>query len=292
MVDISVIITCYNQEDYIGQAIESVMQQNTAATFKLYIHDDASTDSSQSIIKNYKAKYPSQVKLILQRENQMSKGLNTWLDTVFPYIDSTYVALLEGDDYWASPDKLEKQFDAMEQNRNIDLCFHECVSLSGTDFVNSTFSYPKTRKIIKTSQMIKNGGSYARTASLFFRSSAIGREFKSRFRHAPVGDRGLQIFLSLNKGALFVPGIKSIYRVGSQGSWTNEVYDVKTSAHRVEMTKFYSYVSHISKSNRQAAFVISSKENLKYAWSLLLKWRIYSCLLFLIAISKYYMKGD
>jgi len=289
MIDIAVILTCYNQEEYIGQAIESVLMQDTAATFKLFIHDDASTDSSQSIIMEYKNKYRQQIEVILQTENLMSKGFNTWLDTVFPNTDSTYIALLEGDDFWTSDNKLEAQYKAMEENDGIDLCFHECLSLVGSVLKKPNFSYPQSMTIISPSQMIKKGGSYARTASLFFRASAINSGFVQRFRQAPVGDRGLQIFLTLDKGALFVPGISAVYRIASRGSWTNVVYGPETFSHRVKMTTFYSYVCAISKPNCVDAFAISTRENLKYMRSLLMKGKIYTCLLFMVTILKIYM---
>ena len=266
--DIAVIITCYNHSKYIGQAIESVIKQRINVSWKVFIHDDASTDGSQAIVQYYQDRYPDLIQIVLQTENQMSRGVNPWLDTVFPITRSRYVALLEGDDYWNCESKLEAQYNAMEQNRDIALCFHEALMLKSDVLDIGTNIYPKYLSVVSINEIIKYGGSYARTATLFFRSSEITSDFISHFRHAPVGDRGLQIFLSNKVGALFVPKITSVYRVASVGSWTNTVYAEDRAAHRLAMTKFYKYVCKFDKQCCLEATKISMKENFKFSLAL------------------------
>ena len=70
--EIMVSICCitYNQEDYIRDAIESFLRQKTDFKYEIIIHDDASTDNTANIIKEYEKKYPDIIKPIYQKENQ------------------------------------------------------------------------------------------------------------------------------------------------------------------------------------------------------------------------------
>jgi glycosyltransferase involved in cell wall biosynthesis len=87
------------------------------------IHDDASTDGTQDIIKAYQAKYPNIIKPIFQTENQYSKGVKPFIKYLFPASQGKYIAMCEGDDYWTDPLKLQKQVDFLEGNEEYSLCF-------------------------------------------------------------------------------------------------------------------------------------------------------------------------
>lgn len=97
--------------------MDSIIQQKCDFKFDILIHDDASTDGTQDIIKEYQEKYPDIVKPIFQSENQWSKGVKgIMLRFNFPRSSSKYIALCEGDDYWTDPFKLKKQVDFLETN--------------------------------------------------------------------------------------------------------------------------------------------------------------------------------
>lgn len=110
-------ITCiaYNHEKYISQAIDSFLIQETDFPFEIIIHDDASTDNTQEIIKHYAKKYPNLIRTILQKENHwLGKGINATTTIVWPSAKGKYIAWCEGDDYWTDPLKLQKQVDFLE----------------------------------------------------------------------------------------------------------------------------------------------------------------------------------
>lgn len=114
---VSICCITYNHENYIADTLESFLGQNTIFPFEVLIHDDASTDSTASIIKKYVKKYPKIIKPIYQVENQRSKfksGMNPRFN--FPRVQGKYIALCEGDDYWTDPFKLQKQVDFLEAN--------------------------------------------------------------------------------------------------------------------------------------------------------------------------------
>ena len=121
---VSVCTLAYNHEPYIRECLDGILMQKTNFAFELLIHDDASTDGTADIIREYEAKYPDIIKPIYQTENQYSKGVKINATIQFPRAKGKYIALCEGDDYWTDPLKLQKQVDFMEANPNCSLCCH------------------------------------------------------------------------------------------------------------------------------------------------------------------------
>lgn len=109
----------YNHEPYLRDCFEGFVMQQTNFPFVAIVHDDASTDGSTAIIREYEEKYPHIFKPIYETENQYSKHdgsidriMNKSIDAFCP----KYVAMCEGDDYWIDPQKLQKQVDYFENN--------------------------------------------------------------------------------------------------------------------------------------------------------------------------------
>lgn len=114
---VSVCCITYNQEKFIKEAIEGFLTQKTNFEFEILIHDDASTDSTTEIVRDYAQKYPKLIKPIYQSENQGSKKEGSiYARFVFPNSKGKYISICEGDDYWIDPYKLQKQVDFLEAN--------------------------------------------------------------------------------------------------------------------------------------------------------------------------------
>ena len=122
---VSISCITYNHTKYIRKCLDGFLMQRTNFEFEILIHDDASTDSTANIIKEYVALHPNIIKPIYQIENQYSKGqrgINIKYN--FPRCQGKYIALCEGDDYWTDPLKLQKQVDFLEGNKEYTGCFH------------------------------------------------------------------------------------------------------------------------------------------------------------------------
>lgn len=131
---ILVAISCcvYNQELFLKDCLEGFVMQQTNFPFVAIVHDDASTDNSAAIIKEYAEKYPDIIKPIYETENQYSKGdgsLGRIMNTAVENTGAKYIAMCEGDDYWTDPLKLQKQVDFMEVNLNYGICCHRFFEL-------------------------------------------------------------------------------------------------------------------------------------------------------------------
>ena len=117
----------YNHEPYIRQCLEGFVMQKTNFTFEAIVHDDASTDGSAAIIKEYAEKYPDIIKPIYETENQYSKHDGSLRRIMDSHTRGKYIAYCEGDDYWTDPLKLQKQVDFLEGHPEYTMCFHAAI---------------------------------------------------------------------------------------------------------------------------------------------------------------------
>ncbi len=107
----------YNHAPYIRQCLEGFVMQKTSFRFQVIIHDDASTDGTDDIIREYAEKYPDIIVPIFETENQYSKRNGAISRQMNRLMKGTYAAYCEGDDYWTDPLKLQKQVSFLEQHQ-------------------------------------------------------------------------------------------------------------------------------------------------------------------------------
>lgn len=124
---VSICCESFNHAPYLRDCLEGFVMQKTNFKFEILVHDDASTDGSDDIIREYAAKYPDLFKPILQTENQYSKGISIWNSIQFPRAKGKYIAHCEGDDYWIDPLKLQKQVDFLESHPDYSMCFGNAI---------------------------------------------------------------------------------------------------------------------------------------------------------------------
>lgn len=121
-----VVIRCiaYNQAKYIRQTLDGFVMQQTDFRFVAVVHDDASTDGTAEIIREYAAKYPEVIIPVLETENQYSKPgnqLGKIMEQAVAQTGAKYLAYCEGDDYWIDPRKLQKQVDFLESHPDFSM---------------------------------------------------------------------------------------------------------------------------------------------------------------------------
>jgi len=113
----------YNHETYIREAIDSVLMQQVNFPYEIVIGEDHSTDATRTIVRDYQRRHPDKIRLRLSRENLYSRKLDPGTATHCA-CRGKYIALLEGDDYWTDPLKLQKQVDFMEAHTTCTYCGH------------------------------------------------------------------------------------------------------------------------------------------------------------------------
>lgn len=120
---VSISCITYNHEPYIVQALDGFLMQKTSFPFEVLVHDDASTDRTADIIREYEKKFPEIIKPLYEEENQWIKGRRGSAEFNFPRAKGKYIALCEGDDYWIDENKLQMQVDFLEKNPEYGMCY-------------------------------------------------------------------------------------------------------------------------------------------------------------------------
>lgn len=214
---VSVVCLTYNQEDTLRDALEGFVAQRALFRFEVLVHDDASTDGTADIVREYEKRYPELIRGVYQTENRFSKGEFISREYLWPLIRGRYVALCEGDDYWTDPHKLEKQVAALEAHPEVDICAHRALKLTGGQAHG--YVAPRLRDgLIPADEVILGGGNFVATASLLCRTEAY--KAWTPLREAMPNDYSLQIQCSLRGGMLYLRDCMSVYRTDSPGSWT------------------------------------------------------------------------
>lgn len=132
---ISVCCLAYNHERYIRKTLDGFVNQKTDFRFEVLIHDDASTDKTPDIIREYEKKYPDIIKPIYQSENKYSQNIQVSYKYQYPRASGKYICWCEGDDYWCDSNKLQLQFDIMEKHPECSMSMHlvECINEDGSE---------------------------------------------------------------------------------------------------------------------------------------------------------------
>lgn len=239
---VSVCCITYNQEQYIREAIEGFLMQKTNFKYEVIIRDDASTDATANIIREYEEKYPDIIKPIYEETNKGVNELNFVLKNLFEKAQGKYIALCEGDDFWISEYKLQKQVDYLERNPECSFCFHDADILYMKNMKKERyFNSKRTYK-----EYISKNGNYdasnihlfglggAPTASFMFRrDNAL--EFPKWYFNACCGDLPIKLLMTSYGYAHYIDEILSVYRKDTGISITDQW--AKEQANNIEKAK-------------------------------------------------------
>ena len=219
-VELIVCINSYNQEKYISNAIESALMQDVDFDYLIYIHDDASTDDTQKIIRKYAEENPRKIKTFFQKKNQYSMGINPVLKYMFPRIKSKYIAILNGDDYWTDKSKLQKQYDVLQNDENCMIVHHNCYKIFGNKQKKSLYHKKNISTIIFDDILIQNKIS---ASTVVFRNTKLD-DFIKAVSASHYTDRLLWIYLLKYGHAVYLNGNFSNYLIHDKGIYSGEKF--------------------------------------------------------------------
>lgn len=240
---VSICCITYNQEEYIRDALEGFVGQKTDFSYEVLIHDDASTDGTADIIREYARQYPKIIKPILQTENQYAKGLTNVSGTYnFPRARGRYIAMCEGDDYWTDPHKLQRQVNYMETHPDCSLVFHSArIEVQGRALTERRMRPYKRSRRVSPEEIIDKTCGYP-TASLLFRTDMV-RDLPDFYVNAPLADIPLQLLAAARGWAYYIDRPMCVYRLGGAFSWTTWMkqgdYEKKQEQYYQDMKKMY-----------------------------------------------------
>ena len=225
---VSILCTAYNHKQYIRSALEGFVSQKTSFAFEVLINDDASTDGTAAIIREFAEKYPEIIRPFYQAENQFSKGIGYIYENIFfPHARGKYFAFCEGDDYWTDDSKLQRQADFLEAHPDYTACVHNTT----LHFCNG--SRPDQLLIpsrgdheVLYENVIHGPIDAYHTSSLMARREIIVQTpdyYQAAVEHG-FADYPWALLLRLNGGIWFIDRSMSVYRLFSnQAAWTSNV---------------------------------------------------------------------
>jgi glycosyltransferase involved in cell wall biosynthesis len=215
-ITVAIWMVTYNHEAYIEQAIRSVMQQQTSFTYKLLIGEDCSIDTTRAICKKLQNEFPEHIELILNETNLGStkNAINTYTQCFES--KPTYIALLEGDDYWTDPLKLQKQVDFLEAHKNYTFSMTRFLALRPEfEFKdeNKRFFEDDTHLVYDFDMFTK--GWYGGTLTVLFRASVIDVKIFRAYHYF----RDIHLYTELLKkgNGVCQNFVSAVYRIHDSG---------------------------------------------------------------------------
>ena len=256
---VSILCITFNHVDFIRKTLNGFLIQEISFPVEIIIHDDASQDGTQDIIREYEALYPNIIKPIYQEENQYSKKVDFGKEFIFPKIKGKYIATCEGDDYWTDPFKLQKQVDFLEQNTDYGLVYTDIdrVDQNGDVIDKRFFSNSKTPSCKSFEDYLINAPFSAPCTWLFRKS--LHKEVNKNY---VVGD--LPILLD-------IVAYSKIYRLEE----TTAHYRVlkNSASHFTNLLKYYSFIKGVFEIQIDYAHKYNVSEDIidkiqtKFAWT-------------------------
>ncbi len=234
-VKVSVCMITYNHARYIAQAVESVLAQRTNFAVEIVIGEDCSTDGTRGILVDLARCNSQRIRLRLAEQNQ---GINPNFFGTLAACRGKYVALLEGDDFWSSPDKLQKQVEALDVHPEWAMCFHpaECMyegNMEGPPVI--PLDWKKAEATIEDLFDVN----FIPTCSVVFRNRLV-TTYPTWLNDLTLGDWPLHIIHASHGNIGFLPEVMSTYRIHSNGVWSGA-----TQAQRITgIFQMFSAVDH------------------------------------------------
>ncbi|UYZ65115.1 glycosyltransferase family 2 protein [Hymenobacter weizhouensis] len=235
---VSVWLITYNHEPYIAQAIEGVLMQETTFRVELIIGEDCSSDRTREIVQAYQKQYPDRIKLFLSPKNL---GMVPVLEPTYRMCTGKYVAMLDGDDYWTDPLKLQKQVELMEADATCHVSFHGVQLYHETTRQHTQPAAPQlgtARHILNLHEIIYLGNPIYTVSAIFRRPV---QELPAYYYELPYPDLAIYYWVLAGGGkARYWPEVMGVYRVHAKGAFSGASWYQK----RQDSLAFFDIIRH------------------------------------------------
>ena len=223
---LSVNIITYNHAGFIAKALDSVLMQRTSVPYEIIVGDDASTDGTGDIIREYQRRWPDRFRPILHDKNVgMGRNVKETLESC----RGEYVAFLEGDDYWTDPDKIQLQVEYLDQHPDCAICHHKVERILWPDGTTIE-EFPSRRyRVERPDPRDLALGNYIQTCSVMFRRKWLPA-FDAEYQELKLGDWPLFVLLTQQGWIGYLDRAMAHYRVHANNVWNNRPHDYKIRA--------------------------------------------------------------
>lgn len=213
-VKVSICCVTYNHAQFIEECLDGFLDQEADFRIEVVVHDDTSTDGTVEILQSYASRFPTVIRLILQTENQFSKGVCPWYAYVFPNCKGDYIALCDGDDFWSDRSKLSRQVEVLDTDKNTVITYGPVQAISNCADVSGYVGGVQrdlTPYELKLAPKIN-------TLTVCFRNIFKGVSPPIFLRNSPVADLTIWAILGYHGGGRYIKDLpKANYRIHSGG---------------------------------------------------------------------------
>jgi len=213
---LSVVMITYNHERFVAQALSSVLAQRTNFDFEIIVAEDCSTDGTRAIVMDFVRRYPGKILPLLRERNL---GMMRNFKEALAASSGSYVALLDGDDYWIREDKLQAQVDFLDSHPDHAVC---CTRVQFRDEINHSEPYiwpPKVSGSYPLSDLLETY-CWIATCSVMYRWGSVG-PLPEWFLTLKMADWPLHILVGRSGKIHVMDEVVSLYRVHSGGAWSS-----------------------------------------------------------------------
>jgi glycosyltransferase involved in cell wall biosynthesis len=213
---LSVCIITYNHERFLGEALDSALAQKTRFDFEIVVGEDCSTDGTRAVLEDYTRRYPNRIRA-LYRENNLGIARN--LAATLEACRGQYIALLEGDDSWTHPDKLQRQVDFLDRNPRYSLSFHDVWNIRDDGSQPKLQRAPVGSRTSFSTEDLVNLGNFIPTCSAVFRRPPSW-SFSERFLSLRIADLPLHVMTSEYGDLHYMRETMGNYRLHAGGTFS------------------------------------------------------------------------
>ena len=221
---VSILVTTYNQEHLIEQAINSILMQDVNFPYEIVIGEDASKDRTREVVIELARQHPDKIRVLLRNPEEADRDRRIGLAGKINYLTALracrgqYVAILDGDDYFTSPQKLQRQVDFLDTHPECVICFHNVVAISENGNEAEKLCDPDQKEITDIQQLL--WGNFIPACSIMYRREPLF-EIPDWFLTAKMGDWPLNILKAQHGKIGYLNEVMAAYRVHVAGVWTS-----------------------------------------------------------------------
>jgi glycosyltransferase involved in cell wall biosynthesis len=212
-VAVSVLVVTYNHARFVRQALDSALAQRLPHAFEILVSEDCSTDGTREIVQEYADRHPHLVRLLLSERNLHS---NEVVARGFRAARGRYVALLDGDDYWTSNDKLRLQVAFLDARPDLTICFHNVeVVDEHSQESGRLWNAPGQPEVSGLYELLR--GNFIATSSVVYRRTAVAEVPAWYDGFFPVTDWPLHVLYAREGRIGYLDRTLSVYRLHRGG---------------------------------------------------------------------------
>ena len=248
MEKVTIVITTYNLEKYVSQALDSILMQKTDFDYKILVADDCSIDNTVKILKEYEELYPTIIKVLTSNKNMGSLANS---NRAFENIQSEYFTFLDGDDLWIDKNRLQKQVDFMDNHREYSMCAGNTQYLENETPKDMLLNEKELNKGYSFEDYLNDKMPFFHTSSILVRNTIFNKQLPQcyydvlgTFEECALRGEDFRRLIHLQTGPLYAMNeLFSYYRIHEQGMWQGSTKLKKYIEGAISMNYYSKYFS-------------------------------------------------